>query len=213
MEGLELGERKLPKPSGRASNSLVLSPCQLLRLTWVHSGYRGNREAHWLPISSAGLVRSQQTPSGKSGQMSATNGSNDPIWHHHFVSYKWLQWPHLTPSSGRFFQKVTDRWADHRNQLLVRTGTLKCLAKPNPAAIPSNDLLFSKNPANEPILVNCTNEVIENESKLLVSTTATLTLFYKWFLISSPWTPIAPQMRPSNLTASGSCNFKEKKDS
>ena len=30
-------------------------------------------------IPSAGLVSSQQTPSGKSGQMSATNGSNDPI--------------------------------------------------------------------------------------------------------------------------------------
>ena len=127
-------------------------------------------------------------------------------------SYKWLQWPHLTPSSGRFFQKVTDRWADHRNQLLVRTGTLKCLAKPNPAAIPSNDLLLSKNPANEPILVNCTNEVIENESKLPVWTTATLTRLHKWYLISSPWTPIAPQMRPSNLNASGSCNFKDKKD-
>ena len=115
--------------------------------------------------------------------------------------------------SGRFFQKVTDRWADHRNQLLVRTRTLKCLAKPNPAAIPSNDLLLSKNPANEPILVNCTNEVIENESKLPVWTTATLTRLHKWYLISSPWTPIAPQMRPSNLTASGSCNFKDKKDS
>ena len=136
-----------------------------------------------------------------------------PFWHHQFVSYKWLQWPHLTPSSGRFFQKVTDRWADHRNQLLVPTGTLKCLAKPNQAAIPSNDLLLSKNPANEPILVKCTNEVIENESKLPVWTTATLTILHKWYLISSPWTPIASQMRPSNLTASGSCNFKEKKDS
>ena len=48
-------------------------------VTWAHSGYRGNQEAHWLPIPTAGLVRSQQTPSGKSGQMSATNGSNDPI--------------------------------------------------------------------------------------------------------------------------------------
>ena len=136
-----------------------------------------------------------------------------PFWHHQFVSYKWLQWPHLIPSSGRFFQKVTDQWVDHRNQLLVRTGTLKCLAKPNQAAIPSNDWLFFKNPAKEPILVNCTNEVIENESKLPVWTTATLTRLHKWYLISSPWTPIAPQMRPSNLTASGSCNFKEKKDS
>ena len=27
VQGLELGEEKLPKPSGRASNSLVLSPC------------------------------------------------------------------------------------------------------------------------------------------------------------------------------------------
>ena len=52
--------------------------------------------------------------------------------------------------------------------LLVRTGTLKCLARPNPAAIPSNDLLLSKNPAKEPILVKRTNEVIENESKLPV---------------------------------------------
>ena len=145
--------------------------------------------------------------------MSATNGSNDPIWHHQFVSYKWFQWPHLTPSYGRFFQKVTNRWADHRNQLLVRTGTLKCLAKPIPAAIPSNDLLYSKNLANEPIHVQCANEVIENESKLPVSTTTTLTRLHKWYLISSPWTPIAPQMRPSNLTASGSCNSKEKKDS
>ena len=79
VQGLDLGEKKLPKPSGRASNSLVLSPCLLLRLTWAHSGYRGNREAQLLPILSAGLVTSQQTPSGKSGQMSATNGSNDPI--------------------------------------------------------------------------------------------------------------------------------------
>ena len=145
--------------------------------------------------------------------MSATNGSNDPIWHHQFVSYKWLQWPYLTLSSGRFFQKVTDRWADHRNQLLVRTGTLKCLAKPNPAAIPSNDWMLSKNPAKEPILVTFTNEVIENESKLPIWTTAALTRLYKWYLISSPWTPTASQMRPSNLTASGSCNFKEKKNS
>ena len=41
-------------------------------------GSSGNRKAHWLPIPSAGLVTSQQTPSEKSGQMSATNGSNDP---------------------------------------------------------------------------------------------------------------------------------------
>ena len=58
-------------------------PCALSLLTaavtWAHSGYRGNREAHWLPIPTAGLVKGQQTPSGKSGQMSATNGSNDPI--------------------------------------------------------------------------------------------------------------------------------------
>ena len=113
-------------------------------------------------------------------------------------------WP-IFPKGNRPMSRL-------RNQLLVRTGTLKCLAKPNPAAIPSNDLLLSKNPANEPILVNCTNEVIENESKLPVSTTATLTRLHKWYLISSPWTPIAPQMRPSNLTASGSCNFKDKKD-
>ena len=38
-----------------------------------------NRKAHWLPIPSAGLVTSQQTLSGKSVQMSATNGSNDRI--------------------------------------------------------------------------------------------------------------------------------------
>ena len=79
VQGLELGEEKLPKPSGRASNSLVLFPCKLLRLMWAHSNCRGNREAQWLPIPSAGLVTSQQTPSGKSGQMSATNGSNDPF--------------------------------------------------------------------------------------------------------------------------------------
>ena len=145
--------------------------------------------------------------------MSATNCSNDPIWHHQIFSYKWLQWPHLTPSFGRFFQKVTDPWADHRNQLFVRTGTLKCLARPNPAAMLSNNFLLSKNPAKEPILVKCTNEVIENESKLPVWTTATLTRLHKWYLISSPWTPIAPQMRPSNLTASGSCNLNDKKDS
>ena len=144
--------------------------------------------------------------------MSATNGSIDPIWYHQFVSYKWLQWPHLTPSSGRFFQKVTDRWADHRNQLLVRTGILKCLAKPNPAAVPSNDLLLTKKTAKEPILVKRTIEVIENESKLPVWTTATLTRLFKWYLNSSPWTPIAFQIRSSNLTASWSCNFKEKKD-
>ena len=64
------------------------------------------------------------------------------------------------------FPKGNRPMTDHRDQLLVRTGTLKCLAKPNPAAIPSDDLLLPKNPANEPILVNCTNEVIENESKL-----------------------------------------------
>ena len=143
--------------------------------------------------------------------MSATNSSNDYIWHHQFVSYKWLQWPHLTPSSGRFFQKATDRWPDHRNQLLVRTGTLKCLSRPNTAAIPSNDLLLSKNPAKEPILVNCTNENIENESKLPVWTTATLTRLHKWYLSSSPWTPIAPQMRPSNLTASGPATLRRRK--
>ena len=78
VQGLELGEEKLPKPSSRASNSLVLSPC-MLRLTWAHSDYLGNRDAHWLPIPSAGPVTSQQTPSGKSGQSSATNSSNDPI--------------------------------------------------------------------------------------------------------------------------------------
>ena len=50
----------------------------MLRLTLAHSGYRGNREAHWLPIPSAGLAKNQQTPSGKSVQMSATNGYNDP---------------------------------------------------------------------------------------------------------------------------------------
>ena len=79
VQGVELGEKKLPKPSGRASNSLVLSPCKLLWSTWAHSGYRGNREAHRLPIPSDGLVTSQQTLSGKSDQMSGTNVSNDPI--------------------------------------------------------------------------------------------------------------------------------------
>ena len=79
VQGLDLEKEKLPKPSGRASNSIVLSPCLLLWLTWAHSGYRGNREAYWLPIPRTGLVTSQQTPSGKSGQMSAKNVSNDPI--------------------------------------------------------------------------------------------------------------------------------------
>ena len=79
VQGLELGEEKLPKPSGPASKSLVLSPCKLLWLTLAQSGYRGNREAHCLPIPGAGLVTSKQKPFGKSGQMSATNGSNDPI--------------------------------------------------------------------------------------------------------------------------------------
>ena len=94
VQGLELGEEKLPRPSGRASKSLVFSPCQLVRLTWLHSGYRANREAHWLPIPNAGLVTSQQTPSGKSGQMSATNGSNDPTGHHQFGQ---LQMAPMTP--------------------------------------------------------------------------------------------------------------------
>ena len=143
--------------------------------------------------------------------MSATNGSIDLIWYRQFVSDNWLQWPHLTPSSGRFFQKVTDRWADHRNQLLVRRVTLKCLAKPNPATIPHNDLLLSKNPAKDPILVNCTNQVIENESKLPVWTTATLTRLHKWYLIRSPWTPIALQMRSSNLTANGPATLRRRK--
>ena len=38
-----------------------------------------HREAHWLPIPSAGLVTSQQTPFGKSGQMSATNAQMTPF--------------------------------------------------------------------------------------------------------------------------------------
>ena len=42
-------------------------------------GSSGNRKAHWLPIPSAGLLTSQHTLSGKSVQMSALNGSNDPI--------------------------------------------------------------------------------------------------------------------------------------
>ena len=79
VHSLELKEEKLPKPSGRARKSLVLSPCKLLRLTLANSGYRGSREAHWLAIPSAGLVTNQQTLSGRSGQMSATSGSNDPI--------------------------------------------------------------------------------------------------------------------------------------
>ena len=144
--------------------------------------------AQWLPWQPRG-------PLAANPQRRPCHKSSDTFWYiRPDVSYKWLQWPHLTSSSGRFFQKVTHRWAVHRNQLLVRTGTLKCLAKPNPAAIPSNDLLLSKNPANEPILVNCYNEVIKNESKLPVWTTATLTRLHKWYLISSPWTPIAPQM-------------------
>ena len=69
VQGLEFGEEKLPKPSGRASKSFMLSPCKLRRLTWAHSGYRGNQAAYWLPIPNAGLVKSQQTPSGKSCKM------------------------------------------------------------------------------------------------------------------------------------------------
>ena len=42
-------------------------------------GSSSNRKTHWLPIPSAGLVTSQHTLSGKSIQMSALNGSNDPI--------------------------------------------------------------------------------------------------------------------------------------
>ena len=58
-------------------------PCALSLLTAA-----ANMGAQWLPWQpngplaanpSVGLVTSQQTPSGKSGQMSATNGSNDPI--------------------------------------------------------------------------------------------------------------------------------------
>ena len=79
VQGLELGEEKLPKPSGRAKQF----PCALSLLTAA-----ANIGAQWLPWQpngplaanpSVGLVTSQQTPSGKSGQMSATNGSNDPI--------------------------------------------------------------------------------------------------------------------------------------
>ena len=104
--------------------------------------------AQWLPWQPRG-------PLAANPQRRSCHKSTDTFWLiRPDVSYNWLQWPHLTPSSGRFFQKVTDRWADHTNQLLVRTGSLKCLAKPNPAAIPSNDLLLSKNPAKEPILVN-----------------------------------------------------------
>ena len=39
VQGLDFGEENLPKPSGRASKALLLSPCYLLRLTWAHSGY------------------------------------------------------------------------------------------------------------------------------------------------------------------------------
>ena len=82
-----LRTRARPGTWGRKAAQTIRScqhfPCALSLLTaaanmgaqWL----RGNREAHWLPIPSAGLVRSQQTPYGKSGQMSATNGSNDPI--------------------------------------------------------------------------------------------------------------------------------------
>ena len=58
VQGVELGEENLPKPTGRTSNSLVLSPCYLLRLTGAHSGYRGNGEAHWLliPVSALSQV-------------------------------------------------------------------------------------------------------------------------------------------------------------
>ena len=82
-----LRTRARPGTWGRKAAQTIRScqqfPCALSLLTaaanMAHSGYRGNREAHWLPILSAGLVTNQQTPSGKSGQMSATNGSNDPI--------------------------------------------------------------------------------------------------------------------------------------
>ena len=110
-------------------------PCALSLLTAV-----SNMGAQWLPWQPRG-------PLAANPQCIPCHKSTDTFWKiRPNVSYKWLQWPHLTPSFGRFFQKVTDRWADHRNQLLVRRGTLKCLAKPNPAAIPSNDLLLSKKP-------------------------------------------------------------------
>ena len=86
-------------------------PCALSLLaavlTWAHSDYRANREAHWLPIPSAGLVTSQQTPSGNPARcqlqmvpmtpfdtikVSATNGSMTP--------FDTIIWP--------IFQKVTD---------------------------------------------------------------------------------------------------------
>ena len=82
-----LRTRARPGTWGRKAAQTIRScqqfPCAFSLLTaavtWAHSGYRGNREAHYLPIPSASLVTSQQTLSGKSGQMSATNGSNDPI--------------------------------------------------------------------------------------------------------------------------------------
>ena len=79
VQGLELGGRK-------AAQTIRVVPaiplCSLLLTAAANMG------AQWLPWqprgplaanTSAGLVTSQQTPSGKSGQMSATNGSNDPI--------------------------------------------------------------------------------------------------------------------------------------
>ena len=76
---------------------------------------------------------------------------------------------------------------NHRNQLLVKTVTLNSLAKPNPARVPDKDVL----------LTNCTNEMIENENKFTVWTTAILTRIHKWYLISSPCTPIPRQVKHS----------------
>ena len=95
VQGLELGEEKLPKPSGRVSNSLVLSPC----LTAA-----ANMGAQWLPWQPRGPLAANSPAPALSqvnrhllvnpdrGQLqmapmtpfdtiilSATNGSNDPI--------------------------------------------------------------------------------------------------------------------------------------
>ena len=59
-------QRKAAKTLRSCQHIPVLSSWQLLRLIWANSGYHGNREAHWLSISSIRVVTNQQTPPGKS---------------------------------------------------------------------------------------------------------------------------------------------------
>ena len=76
-----------PGTWGRKAAQTIRS-CQQFRCALSLLTAAANMGAQWLPwqprgplaaFPSAGLVTSQQTASGKSGQMSATNGSNDPI--------------------------------------------------------------------------------------------------------------------------------------